>query len=570
MAVIQAVFKHCDGATLAWHPQSLADEENFSYHLRCLVTLEAKYWEDRENIVVDWGDPAQKLDAQALALACRNGSPRALFGRSWLHYHRPSHRMTMGIDLLGLFPILIAPLERTTYIGSDALALAQLLGSAAQPASQSLIQLLAYGQLLGEQATLENAWHLQAGSVCTFNHNGTYHVYNSSPFVLPTSSSSEDDAVDSLVAAMDRRLQNDPGALLPLTGGTASRLLLAAAQAAGHRPSTCCFAPPGSAEFEIANTLADAAGVDFHSVETIPRQFSAIQANIAQLGGGEVPVLRGCGLLSPELIARSRGTTLITTTGAKVFQEPYYDNPGNELLSATAFKQPSLKTARRYAEDSFNKYLEPFLNAWPDLRGPLQEGIANRIEVYQSSAADASRYLDSIYLGEYVRRAEVSVQQLFARDYARSHPFLEPEVIHHMAGLSLSQRMKGRFLRRAVAKLSPKLAEVNWDKTMRPLSESLRWEERYLGLASYLGIMPTSDAEQPVCNQEVIGWLNSQSEHNSNLWHALREQGLGDGEIAAGLPRLYSGPLRLHALSAVASHNGWNDYLNKRRTVLAA
>jgi asparagine synthase (glutamine-hydrolysing) len=325
-------------------------------------------------------------------------------------------------------------------------------------------------------------------------------------------------------------------------------------------------------DYQIAQNLATAIGAKFYTPDESTRQFAQMQHNIARLGGGEVPMAQGSTLLSPDLLARTRGRTLLTTTGAKVFRGVYYDRgvASSDLLGTAGLKKISLKNARRYAEDAFNQSLRPFTQAWPSLREAFAERLQLRLDTYQSQATDALNYLDAIYLGEPVRRGEVAVQQLLARDYARSHPFMDAEVIEQMAALPLSQRMGGRFQRRAIGKLSPQLAEVNWDKTMRPLAESVRWEERYMGLVGYLGIMPQADEGQLGCDAELQSWLNRNSEQTGYLWHALQQAGVAEWEIASGIPTLLNTPRRLHTLSTLASFNGWSDYLLQHRESLAA
>jgi hypothetical protein len=568
MAVIQAIFRHQDPQA-----QAVGNNAHFSFQVRRLSATEVNEWRCGDEIIIDWGDPAQTLDPHALALACRHDEARSLFGRSWIYYHYTQQRLLLGVDRLGLFPLLLKHDAEATYIASDALGLSQLPGSATEASPEALLELLAYGQLLGEQSTLRECTHLHAGTVCAFNAQGSTYMFSEAPFCLPREQGSEQQAIDSLVAAVARRFHDDPDILLPLSGGVDSRLLLAAAHAAGYHPTTFSFAPVGSTDFQIAQNLAAAIGAKFYSSEASIRQLNQFQYNVARLGGGEVPLVRGCALLSPELIARTRAHTLLTTTGAKTFRSIYYDKgmPGSELLSAAGLKKTLIKAARRYAEDAFDFYLTPFTQAWPSLQARFRERLRLRLDTYQSNAVDAAHYLDSVYLGEYVRRAEIAGQQLLARDYTRTHPFLDAEVLQQFAALPLSQRLGARFQRRAIDKLSPQLAAVTWGKTMRPLNESLRWEERYMGLATYLGIAPQGEVRPSSCDVEVQGWLNSRSEYSGDIIrHALEHAGVAEWEINNGLNSLLNHPLRLYALGCLSSFNTWSDYLGQRSEVLAA
>jgi asparagine synthase (glutamine-hydrolysing) len=565
MAVIQAMFTH--------HTAEAYEPKDFSIKTRRVVVSEVNEWRSHDEIVLDWGDPTWAISSEALALSCRNNQARSLFGRSWLYYHRPTHRLIIGVDRLGLFPVLVQRGDNKTYVASDALALTQLPGIGGEINSSALLESLAYGQLIGETASLEQTEYLQAGALLTVESCGTYHLQNSLPFYLPhETQGNEQDAIDSLVAAVGERLYQDPDTLLPLSGGLDSRLLLAAAHAAGFRPATFSFAPPGSLDYQIAQNMATAIGAKFYTPEESTRQFTQLQHNIARLSGGEVPIAQGFALLNPDLLTRTRGRNILTTTGAKTFRGIYYDRglAGSELLGAAGLKKVSLKNARRYAEDVFNHSLRPFTQAWPSLREAFYERLHLRLDTYESQALDAEHYLDAIYLGEHVRRLEVAMQQLLSRDYARSHPFMDAEVIEQMSALPLSQRLGGRFQRRAISKLSPQLAEVNWDKTMRPLAESVRWEERYMGLAGYLGIMPQADENTMMCDSELQSWLNRNSEQTGYLWHALQQADVPEWEIASGIQNLLNSPQRLPALSALSSFNAWGDYLHQHKASLAA
>ncbi|MCP4698407.1 MAG: hypothetical protein GY862_16375 [Gammaproteobacteria bacterium] len=569
MAVLQIAFKHHNPL---YEQRSNRPCEGFTSQLRRLVIAEANEWRSNEDIVLDWGDPAYSLDAPALVKASRQGEARSVFGRSWIHYHRPSHAITLAVDKLGLFPILLFQQENTTYLASDALAMSQLSDAASIPAEQALIDLLAYGQLLGAQATLRGVTHLHAASVCTINASGAYQLIHESPISLSGDPCSEQEALDALLAAVDRRFRHGPEVLISLSGGLDSRLLLAAARAAGHRPVTFSVAYAGSPQQEIARNLANVAGTEYFCSEVTPQQFARSLPLVAQLGGGEVPLHHLHALVCPELIARTRGSTLMTNIGAQTFHGCYYDRgmPGSEIFGIARLKSKLLKTARNYVTQAFGETLTPFISAFPEMSAYLQERLSMRLDVYQAQAADAAHYLDSVYLGERVRRFEVACQQLLARDYARTHPLLDEDVVRCLAGLPVSLRLTGRFHRRAIEKLNAKLADVPWDKTMRPLKQGLRWDERYPELAAHLGMHNNPKiytAPLPGDN----GWLNRFAEETAPLRFALKTSyGLPEERIMKGIQSLLTGPNRAHILCVLGTYDAWTQHLATRHTALAA
>ncbi|SEH07641.1 Uncharacterised protein [Candidatus Venteria ishoeyi] len=192
MAVIQAAFHH-RSASGSYHltqyttaleknqaqaDRQLSNHQGFAHQLRRLLVPEAESWESADDVVLHWGDPARHLSPEALVKANLSGCARAVFGRSWIHYHRPTHHLTLAVDTLGLFPILIAQRAFHTYIATDALALSQLLGEQAHADDDALLELLAYGQLLGERSTLAACQHLHAATV--------YQIDTISKSSLPT------------------------------------------------------------------------------------------------------------------------------------------------------------------------------------------------------------------------------------------------------------------------------------------------------------------------------------------------------------------------------------------------
>jgi len=312
MAVVQAAFhfQRVDSLPVG----------DFSYQVRQLVVPEASSWESHTDVVIDWGDPASTINPEAIVQADAAGHAASLFGRSWLHFHRPTQTLTFAVDRLGIFPILLFNNHNSVLIASDVPALSQLLGSEARPDQQALIDLLGFGQILGDHSGLRGVQHLYAGTIGYINVDGQLHLQNAMPFSLPETLTSSSQAIEALITAMDKRMRADPDAVLHLRGNLESLTLLAAARAAGHRPRLLCYGELNSAELKLAEQAAHAANVDLYVGILTPQHFHSARYVTAQLGGGEVPLYRSHALVCAELVARTRGTTLITSTGGQMFR----------------------------------------------------------------------------------------------------------------------------------------------------------------------------------------------------------------------------------------------------------
>jgi len=499
MAVVQAAFhfQRVDSLPVG----------DFSYQVRQLVVPEANSWESHADVVIDWGDPACTINPEAIVQADAAGHAASLFGRSWIHFHRPTQTLTFAVDRLGVFPILLFHKEFATFIASDAPALSQLLGNEARPDQQALIDLLGFGQLLGDHSGLRGVQHLYAGAVGQVNVDGQLHLQNALPFSLPETIASSSQAIEALISAMDKRLRADPDALLYLQGNLESLTLLAAARAAGHRPRLLCYGELNSAELKLAEQVAEIADVELYIGILTPQHFHSARYVTAQLGGGEVPLFRSHALVCAELVARTRGTTLITSTGGQMF--------------------------RGISELPFESQLTQLKKAFPHLIEPLRERLQSHLQIYPNEMA--------AYLGETLRRRDIADLQLLMRDYARSHPFLDPEVIDVLSGLPIETMRYGHFYRQALEVLNPALAALPCPRYLR--EESIIYPNNVNGAA---------------VNCDSI-WFYS----------ALQNMGLNENDIRDGAKHLLqdSEPdQRIHFTGILGAYNGWANYLANRQT----
>lgn len=561
MAVIQVAFRHRRFAQdmLVRTPFPI---DSFSHQVRRLVVSEATTWESADDIVIHWGDPACHPDAQALADSARAGEIKILFGRSWIHYHRPSQQLSFAVDRLGLFPILFAQKGQQSYVASDTLAMAQLLGSHAQTDDEALLELLAFGKINGIRSTLRGVQYLPPATHCIVDGNGNYQLQYAKPYYPGTTPVSREDALEALQSAVQRRLDTDPDALLSLSEGLDAWLLLAAAQASGHCPDLFSFSAPGSSlQATLARSLAKSCGAACYHGELSLTDFASAHATIAQFGGGETPLHHPHALICPELITQTRGTTLLTSIGSGAFRGFYYAHQFSDWEQVRHPDKLSFNTAKNWMLASFNPTLEPFLRAFPRLQERLRSELAARPALYWEGAENALHYLDSMYLGEHLPRYVVTDQQLLARDYARSHPFLDEAVLETFLALPLAQRISPQFYQQLIARFSPRLGRLLGQYPLLLQTHAGLAQERDNELGSALSDTTTHWLAAP----DRDAW--------QLLEQALQNQGLSEGEIQNGIRILrHTGNqnYRAHIAGTLAAYQDWNHYINDRRAALAA
>lgn len=354
-------------------------------------------WQGAEELVIHWGDPVVRPALAELSAQARGDRALPLFGRSWLHYHRPSHRLTVVPDAQGLFPVLLQHDRGRTRIASDSLAMVELLGGHALPDHDAALELLSWGRLQGLRSTLAGVIRLEPGSVagCT-DRNLALH---SPACALPAPcGAGEADLAEALVAALARRFDHDRQALLDL-GGPAWKLLLAGALAAGARPTLVAIGP-GHDRWGVGN-LARACGLNLLQGSRDPQARRRAHLGIALAGGGEVPLHRGHERLCEELLSVTAGATLVTATAL---------GPGHDRRPPTAADGP------------------------------------------RSGSGEVSLPV--------LERGEAAGLQLQDRHYARSHPLLDPEWLALLGSLPERLRRDPALPGRLIRRLAPRLADL--------------------------------------------------------------------------------------------------------------
>jgi len=536
MAAVGLVFPH--------FVPTQASPKIASWQVRRLVPAEAQEWRNGEDIVLHWGDAGVTVDAQAIAKAVREDQAQSLFGRSWVHYCEQRHEVTFGVDRLGIFPILLAQRTDSSLLAGNPCMMAQLLGQHAQVSLEAGLEVIAFGQLLGNRSTLNGVSHLHAGTVGTIDASGTFYIRHALPFIPERRIESTPQQVeDALAATVDQCLQAHPSAMILVDDSIETRLLLAAALATGHRPTLIAVGLPGSNRLKMADALAKASGAKLYQGVLSNSHFLSACHTVSRLSGGECPVTLEHPLIHPELIAQTRGRVLITSLGRRWMQDEKTTTPGYELLDQNhpiSLEQAETLAIRRLFSPGFTE----FMQAFPQLHLTLQQYLSRRLEVYQASTQDTASFYQTLLLGEQIRRAGVAQEFLSTPDYARVHPLLHPQLLQVICGLKTKAFANQQFQQQAIARLSPNLAEIPWE------TSPLNWSGRFV-----------TDGLEPT-------WLNRWVDKMlPQLREILLHHGVGETGIANGMNVLFNSPGRLVFLSRLATYTAWHDFVTTRHSV---
>lgn len=518
---------------------------------------------------VIWGDPAYRHEDKYIKHALAQGKGVSPWGRSFFGRCKRTGEWRVGGDRLGAFPVLMMSTSAGVVFASHRQGLLESAMFSARISAAGTLSLMGFGQLMGEQSIVEGTSHLRGGSTVYVEKRGNVSRNDAAPFLLPGKrNASFPQALDAFMGALEKCIESDRYPLVSISGGLDSRLILAGLLKLGIKPDLLCYGAEQSADIVIARDIADKFGLRLYEGLQAPGFDRKAAERIAYAGGGEVAYHHGHALMHSTLLEKTRGRTIITGTGAETFRAFYYDRgmPGYSVLATPLGKNYLRGKAMGYVAQEFAKLLAPLASAFPALTEPLRASLDNVLAPYAESDLDNARMLDSIYLGERVRRMVVAGQQLLDAYYVRTHPFLAQPVIETLAALPVRYKLGSGFHREAIQQLSPSLASIDWDKTSRPLAEGLRWRERYPALAARLGQQaawgkqgrPLADYPSHV----ATGCLDT-------MISALSAQGIAREAAVHGLGILLKGPSATHLRGLSHSLAGLEASMNIRQEACA-
>jgi asparagine synthase (glutamine-hydrolysing) len=467
----------------------------------------ATIWDLGHKTVICWGDPASAAsDADIIADVSLNRC-QSYWGRSWIVVDSEEKTVQACTDRLGIFPIWIGEHQNSTALYTSRQALSTFTQHQPKTASAQRT-LVAFGQLFDEQALWHEIRCLNGRTTVTIDSGRTVVESHQDTPILGNDITRFDDALEAFVEAVREAFNCDREPMVSLSGGLDSRLILSAATALGKKPTTLTYGSPLSSDHQIAKTLAECAGLHLMTGNEFatPTDPSTIQ-RVADLGNGEVPLHHAHSILDSSLLAQTSGRMLLTGTGAEVARAFYYDRgfPGFSIFGQGMVGHTSLmERAKRYIREEYSKSATPFFNYAPQFKETMLNDLNRIIERHAHQFDTPARFLDNFYLQNRVVRFVACGQQMLDSHYLRSHPFLNKDALYQIAHLPVRYKLASRFHRKAIQKLSPKLANIRWDKTDQPLSHGLPLSYRYPALTSRLGIEHWGKNSTPMYNYSEL------------------------------------------------------------------
>ena len=438
-----------------------------------------------------WGDAARRLQDPLIIEALILEQPCSVFGRSWIAVHKQHAEIQGATDQLGVFPILLLQQSEHWFVCSDRNMLTTLADGKPQLNATAMQHLLCFGQILDDSSIIEGAIHLSSARHFSLRSAEVklQQLSRQTP-LCDTHPTNFEQALEAFVESVRDSLQHAVNPILSLSGGLDSRLILSACMALGKKLPALCYGNSHSDDVRIAKQLANAAKIPiFVGHDAKSEDVWQTSKRISQIGLGEVPTHHAHALMDPALLQQTRDRTVITGTGAEAFRAFYYDRgmPGFELFDQPWLHSLCLPRILRYIREEFFRIARPVFGALPQLEQRLLPLFEQTLLQTFKHDVDCARAADQFYLDIRVSRMVVAGQQLLDPYYQRSHPFLAPQVLSTVGNLPASYKVSSRFHRQAIMRLAPKLADITWDKTGRPLNSGLPLAERYPGLMQYVG-----------------------------------------------------------------------------------
>lgn len=448
-----------------------------------------RYTKNHIDILI-WGDVAYRCLDQTIITQLTQNRFNVFCGRSWMMINQLTQKISIGIDKYGCFPMLFFKNEQHTIFSSSRSALKQSLNSPLMLNKNAMRQLVALGQLFGNESILQNTTHLSANTVtCVDTTTGEYTTqFKANRTFLPTTTSKYKDAKDALIESVRKCVTSSTSPLISLSGGLDSRAILAVCDLLNFKPDALCYGVANSTDVTYAKLLANSCGLKLFKPDSLTTNLSNTVINlVSNASMGEVPYHHAHALIDDKILNKTIGRTIITGTGAESYRAFYYDRgmPGFNLFDYESLNRWTVPKIKRYIEEEFLKQTRPIADLLLS-KDACHEKVESVFSRYIDPALAATKQADLFYLTTRCQRMVIAGQQLLDSYYNRSHPFLNDDVVQTMLHLPASLKLRSNFHRKFIADISPKLANLPWDKTEKPLNQGLNFSETYPGLARKL------------------------------------------------------------------------------------
>jgi hypothetical protein len=320
---------------------------------------------------------------------------------------------------------------------------------------RAITALALFGHTVGDDTLHPDVAHLPYAAVITA-HGDSLRIERQdqawSAAFAPQSASDPDEAVSTLEKVFGEMAV--PNAVLSLSAGFDSRLLLALTLKAGYRPRALTMGFAASTDVRVARQITAALGLEHVVVEIAADDYFAHARSIVAATSGT----KTASHWHTDLYARAAGlgANVVHYVGSNgEFARSFYLDwglagvavgAGPTALLTAYFAARLARRARRFPR-------------------PLFKGGPGLMEFVRTAARSATRHthtladaLDCFYATERVRHFIGNGLALYAQHGAPRSPFLDGRWIRAVAALPRTERLGSNYHRRAIAALWAPLA----------------------------------------------------------------------------------------------------------------
>ncbi len=380
-------------------------------------------------------------------------------------------------DAMGFQPVFHTTAEAARpVVSSSALVAARVLGARLDEASVGVQSLL--GWQLGQHTCFEGVHKLSPGGVGSLDANG---VRLTEPVRPPRRGVTLDAAVaaaaEQLRRCLDALLDDHPDAVLQLTGGLDSRLLLSAVPPARRRGlRAMTLSVPGSNDVAIARAIAGRFGMD-HDVKGLAELTGIDPSEAWQLVVAEATRLDA--MADPVALAAQRVAernfpqgVRISGLGGEITRGFYYvgrvRDRGYDRGDAA-----KLAAWRMFVNDA----VEPGLLTAEFAEWAREVAVDRVYAALLEGGPEWFRATDTLYARHRMQRWAGATDVAVSNRRTVVNPMLDPVFLDTAHGLAPADKQGARFLARVQLHLDPELAALPLDGRPSPAAYAYppRW-----------------------------------------------------------------------------------------------
>jgi asparagine synthase (glutamine-hydrolysing) len=282
-------------------------------------------------------------------------------------------------------------------------------------------------------------------------------------------------------------LNDHPDAVLQLTGGQDSRILLGAIPPARRRGlAVMTLAVPGSPDLEIAADLARRYGmehqiVDLGGLEALdPAEAHGLAVAAARRLECSADPLAYASVAWAE--AKTETGPRLAGLGGEVARGFYYLGPARSV-PVTAGRVRRLAEWRMFPNEAVGAAaIDPVFAA-----ASRQRTLAELTGIFVASGTDWLRATDGFYLGQRMHRWAGVLASADCLDRTVVNPMLDPRFVDLVSALPPRAKQGSRFLSRLSVALDPELSAIPMDGRPAPSVYAHRSPGNYARLAAVTG-----------------------------------------------------------------------------------